>query len=380
MEQTFVSIGKNHDLQNLFSRPFIRKNQPRALAIFLSVASTHPDKIEKYASLASAYAVVFDQPFPRNWPHHQVPKKDVMVSLSSHPSVLPAWSRLTPRQARIRSESIVGDRTQVRDRPPSDDEQARVGERKRIFPSLGFRQDLLIDPIRSSSSQCIGFQLASWEIFPRVDPFQKGICVDQAYFSSMVGKAKGIPTLTFVGRAVAVGMLGLVFETRGDGKRIAVVTRIKTIGGQCDRSPIMETDNRRRVGRPCGGRKKLERLPGQGSGLFCWALVNRDSPFYRESLVRGPNFAAPDLRRGLEKRKRSGLKTREGPEGKEKFLGQVAEGFSNTVDLKIEGREKLAEVYDEMGNPREAEKIRTLIVRQNRSGRFDLAFPREPNS
>ena len=52
----------------------------------------------------------------------------------------------------------------------------------------------------------------------------------------------------------------------------------------------------------------------------------------------------------------------------------MVEGFSNTVDLKIEGQKKLAEVYDEMGNPREAEKIRTLIVRQNRSGRFDLAI------
>ena len=32
-----------------------------------------------------------------------------------------------------------------------------------------------------------------------------GICVDQAYFSSMAGKAKGIPTLTFVGQGSGGG-------------------------------------------------------------------------------------------------------------------------------------------------------------------------------
>ena len=98
IEQSFVAVGKNHDLQKTFLKALHPEdNQPRALAIFLSVASKHPDKIEKYASLASAYAVVFDQPFPRNWPHHQVPKKDVLFSPSSPPERFQIWFRLTPR-------------------------------------------------------------------------------------------------------------------------------------------------------------------------------------------------------------------------------------------------------------------------------------------
>ena len=48
MEQAFVSIGKNHDLQKSFLKALHPEdNQPRALAIFLSVASEHPEKIEK---------------------------------------------------------------------------------------------------------------------------------------------------------------------------------------------------------------------------------------------------------------------------------------------------------------------------------------------
>ena len=59
---------------------------------------------------------------------------------------------------------------------------------------------------------------------------------------------------------------------------------------------------------------------------------------------------------------------------KRNFWDAWLKAFSNTVDLKIEGQKKLADVYDEMGNPRQADRIRSLIVKQNRSGRFDLAI------
>ena len=48
--------------------------------------------------------------------------------------------------------------------------------------------------------------------------------------------------------------------------------------------------------------------------------------------------------------------------------------FTRSVDLKIEGQKSLADAYEVMGNPREAEKIRGLIIRQNRSKRFDLGI------
>ena len=48
--------------------------------------------------------------------------------------------------------------------------------------------------------------------------------------------------------------------------------------------------------------------------------------------------------------------------------------FTQSVDLKIEGQKKLADAYEAMGNSREAEKIRNLIIRQNRSKRFDLGI------
>ena len=174
MEQAFVSIGKNHDLQKSFLKALHPEdNQPRALAIFLSVASTHPDKIEKYASLASAYAVVFDQPFPRNWPHHQVPKKGVMVSLSSPSERFATWSRLTP-QRKLEydpSQLSVTELKFVIDHPLTTSELEWARKANLSVARVSTRSSHRSNTIILVSS--IGFQLASWEIFPRVDPFQR---------------------------------------------------------------------------------------------------------------------------------------------------------------------------------------------------------------
>ena len=183
--------------------------------------------------------------------------------------------------------------------------------RKRIFPSLGFRQDLLIDPIRSSSSQCIGFQLASWEIFPRVDPFQRGHLRRSSLLQFHGWQGKGNPYLDLCGAGQwRWACLVWFFEKPGAmGNGLRSLRESKLSGGQCDRSPIMETDNRRRVGRPCPGRKKnLSGFRGKAVDYFAWALVNRDSPFYRESLVRArtlhPTFAE------VWKKEAGGLKTK----------------------------------------------------------------------
>ena len=112
---------------------------------------------------------------------------------------------------------------------------------------------------------------------------------------------------------------------------------------------------------------------GKAVDYFAWALVNPDAPFYRESLLRArtlhPTFVEV-WKKEAEWVQHQEKDLRE----KKNFWVKWLKAFSNTVDLKIEGQKNLAEVYDMMGNPREAEKIRTLIVRQNRSGRFDLAI------
>ena len=207
IEQSFVAVGKNHDLQKTFLKALHPEdNQPRALAIFLSVASKHPDKIEKYASLASAYAVVFDQPFPRNWPHHQVPKKDVLFSPSSPPErfsdMVQAHSsrklEYDPSQLSVNELMFVIDHP----RTTSELEWARESE---SFRRSGF--DKIFSSIQYDHPR-LNASVFSWphgKYSLESIRAKGGICVDQAYFRSMVGKAKGIPPLTFVGQGSGGG-------------------------------------------------------------------------------------------------------------------------------------------------------------------------------
>ena len=67
--QGFVEIGKNETTRDVFLRALHPKdNQPRALELFVHLQVNHPDLVSEFPQLAAAFAVVFDQPFPKKWP------------------------------------------------------------------------------------------------------------------------------------------------------------------------------------------------------------------------------------------------------------------------------------------------------------------------
>lgn len=377
MEEAFVSIGKNHDLQKTFLKALHPEdNQARSLALFLSLASKHPTEIKKYASLASAYAVVFDQPFPRNWPHHQVPKKDVPASMSS---VAERFSDMVKANSKRKleydpSQLSVTELKFVIDHPLSTSELEWAREEE-SFRRSGF------DKIFSSIEYDHPRLKASVFTWPHgtysLESIRSkgGICVDQAYFSSMVGKAKGIPTLTFVGQGSGGGHAWFGF-LKSPGRWETDCGRYENqnypVGNAIDPQlwkPITDDE----LGALARGEKNLSGFRGKAVDYFAWALVNQDAPFYRESLIRARTLH-PTYVDVWKKEAEWVEKFEKDLREKKNFWGKWLKAFSNTVDLKIEGQKKLATVYDKMGNPREAEKIRTLIVRQNRSGRFDLAI------
>jgi hypothetical protein len=377
LEEAFVTLGKNHDVQKTFLKALHPgDNQPRSLALFLSLATKHPTEIKKYASLASAYAVVFDQPFPRNWPHHQVPKKDVPASMSS---VVERFSDMVKAHSKRKleydpSQLSVTELKFVIDHPLSTSELEWARE-KESFRRSGF------DKIFSSIEYDHPRLKASVFTWPHgtysLESIRSkgGICVDQAYFSSMVGKAKGIPTLTFVGQGSGGGHAWFGF-LKSPGRWETDCGRYENqnypVGNAIDPQlwkPITDDE----LGALARGEKNLSGFRGKAVDYFAWALVNEDASFYRESLIRARTLH-PTYVDVWKKEAQWVQREEKDLREKKNFWGKWLKAFSNTVDLKIEGQKKLAAVYDQMGNPREAEKIRTLIVRQNRSGRFDLAI------
>jgi hypothetical protein len=202
-----------------------------------------------------------------------------------------------------------------------------------------------------------------------------GICVDQAYFSSMAGKAKGIPTLTFVGQGSGGGHAWFGF-LKNPGRWETDCGRYENqnypVGNAIDpqRWKLITDDE---LGSLARGEKNLSGFRGKAVDYFAWALANPTAPFYRESLQRARTLH-PAYTEVWKEEANWVEKNLSDVREKRNFWDSWLKAFSNTVDLKIEGQKKLADVYDEMGNPRQADRIRSLIVKQNRSGRFDLAI------
>jgi hypothetical protein len=377
LEAAFVALGKEPEVRKVFLKSLHPEdNQPRALALFLSLAAIHPEQVKKYASLATAYAVVFDQSFPRDWPHHQVPQEDLpleAVSLADRFADLVKAHSMRKLEYDP-SQLSVSELKFVIDHPLTIEElewaRSEVPFRRsgfeKIFSSINYdRRRLLASAFSWPHGK---YSLASIRA-------KGGICVDQAYFGSMVGKAKGIPTLTFVGQGSGGGHAWFGF-LKNPGRWETDCGRYENqnypVGNAIDPQlwkPITDDE----LGALARGEKNLSGFRGKAVDYFAWALVNQEAPFYRESLVRArtlhPTFV------DVWKKEAEWVETSENDlREKRNFWDKWLKAFSNTIDLKIEGQKKLAEIYDQMGNPRQAEKIRSLIVSQNRSGRFDLAI------
>ena len=374
---TFVSIGKNEVVRDVFLKALHPSdNQPKALEIFLSIGAEYPALIGRYTALASAYAVVFDQPFPRNWPHHQVPDKDVLVDSAKVSSrfsefVSAAQSRkleYDPAQLPVSELKFVVDHLL----PKSELEWARLNVKLRRSTFNKAFKSIQYDKPRLSAG------VFSWPNGPYTLASiseRGGICVDQAYFSSMSGKAKGIPTLTFVGQGSGGGHAWFGF-LKGPGRWETDCGRYENqnypVGNAID-PQLWEKITDDELGALARGEKNLTGFRGKSVDYFEWALANPDQPFFRESLQRArtlhPGFV--DVWTLEAEWVEDHIKD---PRELRNFWDAWVKAFANTVDLKIEGQKKLADAYDAMGNPRQAEKIRTFIVSQNRGKRFDLAI------
>ena len=175
-------------------------NLAEVLEILQKIHRQNAELFANFPSLALAIAVVYDVPPPPLWPPGQ-------VSAAALPRQLPAPEQVFGYFARL---DRMNGTLQKLNRLPADelkflvDFVAPFGEldwaRKNVPPGLAdlgkayemikYRKD------RIAANQYIwpgtGYTLAG--ILQ-----QGGICVDQAYFASMAGKAKGIPTIMFRG-------------------------------------------------------------------------------------------------------------------------------------------------------------------------------------
>ena len=195
-----AALGNAAFSEEFFSIQSPVDNPAQVLAILQKIYAAEPALFSEYQSLALAVAVVYDVPPPPLWPHGQVSATVLPRKLPPPEQAFAYWARLDragltlQRLRRLPASELkflVDDVT-----PFSELDWARqnVGLGLAVFEQaygmIKYRKDRI-------DQNLYLWPGADYRLATILQ--QGGICVDQAYFASTAGKAKGIPTIMFRG-------------------------------------------------------------------------------------------------------------------------------------------------------------------------------------
>ncbi len=175
-------------------------NPAEVLAVLQKIFRAEPALWADYGSLALAIAVVYDTPPTPYWPHGQVSEALLPRKLPDPVQVFAYYAKL---------DRTNGTLQHLRRLPASElkflvdfaapfteldwarrNVPAGLADLAQAYPMIRYRKD------RVEKNQ-FSWPGADYRLATILQ--QGGICVDQAYFASMAGKAKGIPTIMFRG-------------------------------------------------------------------------------------------------------------------------------------------------------------------------------------
>ncbi|MDD3179633.1 MAG: hypothetical protein PHQ04_04700 [Opitutaceae bacterium] len=194
------ALGSFQFSEEFFATVASVDNPMMVLSILQSLYAADPNRFADYQNLALAIAVVYDVPPPPDWPHGQVSEQALPRLLPRPEEAFSFWvrsdreGRTLHRLRRLSANELkfvvdAGARLQeltwAQRKIPN-----QLADFARVYDLVPYRKD------RLQAGQ------ANWPRSRYELPLilkEGGICVDQAYFASMAGKAKGVPTLLFRG-------------------------------------------------------------------------------------------------------------------------------------------------------------------------------------
>jgi hypothetical protein len=372
----FRQLGKNiESIRIIIDNIHPKDDRRKVMEILFSLMEARPEAFPAYLKLAMAYAIVFDRDFPRNWPHHQVAREAVPIGNQSVVERFQYYYQLNEEnelEYDLRTDLGVQDIKFIVDSLVSLDELTWGREESdqkasRLERAFSFIQ---YETIRAQQS------VYRW---PHGDYLLKnivergGICVDQAYFAYICGKAMGIPTLYFSGQGSGGGHAWFGFMERR-GKWNLDVGRYASQNypvGEARDPQVWERINDAELNFIAGDIRGQDNYwPARLE--FFWARENRDAPWYAdvldEAIRKMPLLIEPWYVKAayLEKKKNAQ------EELKELYLDWIRI-FDDIADYKVDGQKRLLAIYEQEEHP-DTEYLRKEIVRENRRKRFDIGI------
>ncbi|MFT5468889.1 MAG: hypothetical protein ACI8UO_004002 [Verrucomicrobiales bacterium] len=372
----FVSLGKNEDLRDQFLAALSPDDDAHeAVTILCRIAQAHPEDFVEFSALAVAFAVVHDQPIPESWPHpfvegakvasgdlDPVNRFEFYVKCQRNKLLLHDLRRITVRNLTFLVDTTLefkelGYAQQIRLSSPSKLKDlytavpynmSRISGQRYIWPGATYR---LID---------IGKQ--------------GGICMDQAFFVSQTGKAKGVPTLMFTGQGVS-GEHAWVGYFNSSGRWDMDVAKFRSENYPTGQAYDPQTWQLISDAELAGLIHGLSGQAGFGRGqkLLQWAALNKGGEFYGEILKLARQSMAQDPRPWrLEADFLEEADTP--PEQLLAFYQEWVRNFAQNADLLVKGQMRLIAIVEEMGKTDLAERLRGEVMSRNKSKRFDLGI------
>lgn len=373
--RAFVEVGSKPAIAHEWIHSLTPYDKiPASLEILLRIHQAHPADLEEFPTLGVAYAVVFDQPFPKFWPHRQVDPDDIPRGSTDPVERFADLVRtqrddpldLDPRKLAVHELRFVVD-TGV-----SFDELAWARKHVRLSRSkFGEAFSMVRYDMPRLLTGMFNWQSGNYTL----EAIQKsgGICVDQAYFAATAGKAHGLPTLFFHGQGQGGGHAWFGYMER-PGKWNTDCGR-----WQNQNYPVGEAINPQ-TWQPINDSeldwlvadlpKNPAYLPAQAA--LGWARMHRSEKtaevlkWVREARGILPDWPDPWTDEAAL------LKDAPAAEQKE-FFNQWIAHFNKQSDLKVAGQQQLLEILKKENDPA-ATELQKDIVRENRKKRFDIGI------
>jgi len=376
--KTFLALGQDDTVSHLFVEklsPLDDKKQ--ALLLLLKLAQAHPDDLHEYAALGVAYSLVFDQPFPRNWPHGQVRQSAVPIGN------LDVVERFNFYVQANRNKKTDLDLTQV---PVEDlkflvDSELSIPELEyaqgKHLPYTDFAQAFFSITYDESRVKATNNMILVWDksTYKLSDiETDGGICVDQAYYACMLGKGRGIPTIWFTGQGTDgghawFGYLGHDLKWVMDCGRYANQNYLK--GYAIDPQTWQQVKDTAIENLVKNGPRNTNYAPAKTA--LAWARLHAGQPSYQQLLDETrsimPELAETWQTEGDLMDASSTISLQD----KKTFYQAWIAQFQSNADLKVDGQTRLMALLKQANDP-DAAGLQQDIILQNRSSGADLGI------
>jgi len=373
--KTFVALGQDPTVSRLFVEKLNPLDVPdAALANLLRLSEANAADLHEYAALGVAYALVWDQPFPEDWPHHQVahdavPLGDLdIVTRFAYYVQANRDHRLVLDPTRLSFENLkylVDSETKLSEFDWAQKNSVSISHFADAYFSVQYSTDRISNTQNVYDWPGKSYALADIKT-------AGGICIDQAYFAVTLGKGLGIPTMMFTGYGMdgAHAWMGYLSNSN---KWEMDVGRYETQdfpkGFAVDPQTWQRIDDATLQNVFKAGADNPSYQPEMTA--LTWAHLHEHDANYSKLLDDAhaimPEWSATWRLQAALVDGGTDL------DAKKKFYNDWIEQFSTFPDMKVEGQKRLFRALKTADDP-DADGVLKDIVLQNRTEGFDFGI------